>query len=97
MKMESAGAAKGHGMAVASQTNLKPKEGTKLRARYDLFMANKGVPIDRPLSGKRNPRLIHDLRDYYGLDIRCLGYRRWVLAGEWFGPVYIDYIADKIK
>lgn len=79
---------------------LAPKEGSKLRRAFDLLMANKGVPIDVALTcfeGKRNlHRVVDDLQDYYGLDIRMLQPGKWVLAGEWFGKNYRDYIADRI-
>ena len=91
MKMESAAAAKGKGRG---QSHIKPREGSRTRFLYDMFMSNKGIPITYTAN---EPAKIEALRDYYGLDIRCLGCRRWVLAGEWFGPVYIDYIADEIK
>ena len=41
-------------------------------------------------------RTITDLRDYYGLDIRKITTRKWVLAGEWIGRTYVDYIADHL-
>lgn len=40
---------------------------------------------------------LYYLRDFYGLDIRNFGRRRWCLVGEWFGKEYKDYIAEKIK
>jgi hypothetical protein len=96
MKMESAAAAKGKGRgnSLSAQSHIKPMEGSRTRFLYDMFMSNKGIPIAYTAN---EPAKIEALRDYYGLDIRCLGSRRWVLAGEWFGPVYIDYIADKIR
>jgi hypothetical protein len=30
----------------------------------------------------------------YGLDIRK-GHGKWLLAGEWFGKVYIDYVVEQ--
>ena len=76
-----------------------PAEGTKLRSLYDLFMCRKGEVLEDAISVrlKGNGRALADLRDYYGLDIRCIGYRQWVLAGEWFGRVYVDYIAERIR
>lgn len=78
-----------------------PREGSKIREVYDLFYANKGVAIEWHFSGSN--RLILDLQDYYGLDIRNLQKgsprtgrpSKWVLAGEWFGKTYVDYIATK--
>lgn len=78
-----------------------PREGSKIRAVYDLLQANKGCPIEVTLcSGGHS--VVRDLMDYYGLDIRCIRQGggavkpKWVLAGEWFGRVYIDYIAEHI-
>ena len=61
-----------------------------------VFCANKGVPV-RYVTRQNNPNQISVLCDEYGLDIRRLAYRKWVLAGEWFGDVYVDYIADRIN
>jgi hypothetical protein len=102
MRVESVSALKrikhGHG-----RTALYPHEGTRTRALYDLFKANEGIPIgDLSLSVSDHNTLIR-LQDFYGLDIRCIhrgGHQRgkstWVLAGEWFGSRYVDYIAQRI-
>jgi len=81
--------------------NTVPREGTAIREIYDLFQANKGVPIEFTIP--RNRRVVDSLIDFYGLDIRCLhrgrrhcGKSRWVLAGEWFGSVYVDYVAAHV-
>lgn len=96
MKMESVSTAKGRRRASAQ---LISTDGTRVRRLYDLLMANKGIPLDVPLTkfdGRPIGRVISCLTDYYGLDIRKLHNGRWVLAGEWFGPAYRDYIADRI-
>ena|SRR6202035_1996578 len=96
MRMESAARAKGNGMGTAQ---LRPREGTRTRAVYDLLYENKGIPLNVPLSmlgGKRSKNLINAIRDFYGLDVRCISIGKWVLAGEWFGKTYVDYIADHI-
>lgn len=72
-----------------------PREGTRLREIYDLLQSNKGTPTDFTCR-KRDTNRIDQLRDFYGLDIRNIGYRRWLLAGEWFGKVYIDYVAERV-
>lgn len=99
MRMESAAASKGTKSGAATR-NLRPRDGTKLRALYDQFMANKGVPVEMTIAamlGSPNKGgEVDQLRDFYGLDIRKLGYGRWVLAGEWFGKTYVDYIAERI-
>lgn len=72
-----------------------PRDGTKLRQVYDLFQRNKGNTIEFAVTRQTIARQISDLRDYYGLDIIRIGKCQWVLAGEWFGRVYIDYIANQ--
>jgi|SRR5687768_2162379 len=81
-----------------SPTNPFPKEGTRIRDVYDLFQANKGVPIDFKTNRTgASTRVVSDLVDFYGLDIRRIRNGVWVLAGEWFGKVYVDYIAQNIE
>ncbi len=70
-----------------------PREGSKIRAVYDLFQANKGRVIFINFNGVHPDQLT----DYYGLDIRNMGYGKWVLAGEWFGKVYLDYISARFE
>lgn len=92
MRCESVASIKGN----SHFQNPKPREGTRLREVYDLFYLNKGLPVEFFHSGKDNSSLIK-LIDFYGLDIRCISRGKWVLAGEWFGKVYVDYIAEHIK
>lgn len=44
-------------------------------------------------------RGLNDLIDYYGLDIRPFNQRKhpqsYWLVGEWFGSIYIDYVAKR--
>jgi hypothetical protein len=70
-----------------------PEEGTRARAVYDRLYAYKGRPvfIADLLKGNRG-RTLGDLRDYYGCDIRRVNYRHHLLAGEWFGSEYVDYV-----
>lgn len=37
------------------------------------------------------------LQNDYGLDIRKIKRGSWVLAGEWNGSIYIDYIAQIVN
>jgi hypothetical protein len=84
----------------------KPREGTLLREIYDLFKANEGLPIELNVASKFRGNCCaasEQLQSIYGLDIRCLypkcGHRKvsiWVLAGEWFGMDYVDYIARRL-
>ena len=74
--------------------NPMPGAGTQLRALYDLFMSSKGRVIDFNYPTGGRPML--DLADYYGLDIRRVARGKWVLAGEWYGRVYLDYLAEHL-
>lgn len=76
------------------QVHPRPRDGTKLRKLYDLFAASKGKAIPFKCAGYQ--RQVADLVDYYGLDIRRVRNGTWILAGEWFGRVYVDYIADRL-
>jgi hypothetical protein len=77
-----------------------PKEGTKTRKVYDLLMENRGRWVDISPSSfgiKYSGALgsiSEALMNSYGLDIRK-GYGKWLLAGEWFGKVYIDYVVEQ--
>ena len=80
----------------------KPREGSAVRKLYDRFMANKGIVIELVTHGTSRERRItyhqiEQLRNTYGLDIRMIRYRQWVLAGEWFGGKYVDYIAERLR
>ena len=69
-----------------------PGSGTNLRKLYDMFMTNQGRVIAWH-HRSWNSRNLDDLRDYHGLDIRRVGKGKWLLAGEWCGKVYVDYVA----
>lgn len=102
MRVESAASAKETRHGVHNQHQI-PAGGSVARRVYDLLMQNKGIPIDVSLtaiaagSRKSHGRVLEDLRDFYGLDIRRIQNRRWVLAGEWFGKDYRDYIAEHLE
>jgi hypothetical protein len=91
MHVETGGTIKGtfHGKLAS-----RPRHGSRIRALYDLFKASEGSPIEFKIDGHQRP--INTLRDTYGLDIRCIRRGTWVLAGEWFGYRYVDYIAQRI-
>lgn len=94
MRLFSANQIKGRKSRVV---HSRPKPGTELGELYDLFQASKGAPIQVDYKdGKRSNRLIA-LQDFYGLDIRHVSKKHYVLAGEWFGRVYIDYIAERVE
>jgi hypothetical protein len=73
-----------------------PKEGTKTRELYNLFMSNKGKVIDIDFGDRTqmNWRIKENLMDFYGLDIRSFGRKKWCLVGEWDGRAYIDYMSQ---
>ena len=80
----------------------RPTPGTRAGDIYDRLMSSKGIPIE--IGSQEFMTIMVALTDYYGLDIRHvqrankrLGLKsKYVLAGEWFGRVYIDYIAERI-
>src|SRR3954465_4784253 len=77
-----------------------PKEGTKTRKVYDLLMGHRGrwVTISSSSFGTTASsisRISERLINSYGLDIRKNYGGKWLLAGEWFGKVYIDYVVEK--
>jgi len=74
-----------------------PKEGSNLSRIYNLFNDHKGELVEFTVYKTHDREAVNQLIDYYGLDIRNVSRKKWVLAGEWFGKIYIDYIADKIK
>ena len=82
----------------AGPTNLKPREGTKIRTLYDLFYANKGKAVS--YNYEKGKSVLPQLIDIYGLDIRYVGRGRskqYMLVGEWFGITYVDYLAEELK
>ena len=88
--MRVASAAKIKGAKRGGPTNDAPREGTAIRAVYDMFLKHRGHVV--PFAVHRGDgEKIRYLRDFYGLDIRHVSYGRWLLAGEWFGRVYVDY------
>ena len=93
------------GIYTFDKLQQKPRQGSRLRAIYDVFVENKGKPIEMPAGLDKGN--MAQLTDYYGLDIRHIqrGFHRnginrpslYVLAGEWFGKTYIDYIAEVME
>lgn len=71
-----------------------------MRVLYDLLMNNAGKPVDLVYT-RSDGRRMQALSDFYGLDIRIAQYASkfrgrkllHILAGEWFGKVYVDYLA----
>jgi|SRR5882762_5400426 len=79
MHFESAAAAKGKMTCPAQDL---PREGSHIRKVYDLFMANKGIPINFIHHTPYGGRPVETLRDTYGLDIRCIAPGRWFLLAN---------------
>ena len=73
-----------------------PAKGTRLRQIYDLFQASQGLPVKLSLSKNDVKGTFSQLINFYGMDIRHIAKHEWVLAGEWIGRVYIDYIAERL-
>lgn len=73
----------------------EPTPGSKIREVYDFFMSNKGRVVNYThIVNHRN--MMERLVDDYGLDIRCVKRGQWLLAGEWVGRVYIDYVVERM-
>lgn len=97
MKMMSVSEMKGR-FSRASYEDQGPREGTKLREIYDMFKAKPGMPI-RFFVDERKHACISQLQDFYGLDIRRVDRNKrgmWILAGEWFGSRYRDYVEERL-
>lgn len=96
MRMDSAANSKRQ----EQSSHLQPREGTSLRRMYDILITSKGIPVEVALcrfEGRNGTHtMVESLRSFYGLDIRKIEPGKWVLAGEWFGKTYCDYIADRI-
>jgi hypothetical protein len=109
MRMMSAAEAKtGH-----FRGQMKPREGSRLRAIYDRLQENRGSfvslmdLIDYRYQSNRVWRVM--LENTYGLDIRShsVGKGRgsgrggrtitYALVGEWFGDCYVDYVAERFR
>jgi len=104
MRTESAYSVKGKRRGKGQQKI--PRAGSKVRGLWDLLHLYKGEIVTLPLSLMFHNTAINHLRDFYGLDIRNLGGdghgrkrmgSRWILAGEWFGSRYVDYISQSKK
>lgn len=80
----------------------KPREGSVTRQLFDRFTQAPGRIIEFQSTTRTEDVLLRTLRITYGLDIRVVRqgstkvHRKstWILAGEWFGSIYIDYIAE---
>lgn len=93
--MHTASAAAMKGYYKITNSREIPREGTKIRELYDLFIGRKGQVVRVAQAGRRQTA-IRRLQDSYGLDVRPLGKGRWMLVGEWCGKVYLDYTPEAI-
>lgn len=82
-----------------------PRPGTRARQVYDFLRLHRGRTVDtRPLwremmmpSHKGEfGSILSRLQDDYGCDIRRVKNGHYILAGEWFGSHYTDYVAQAI-
>ena len=95
------------GKKLGSPLQNKPREGTILRSFYDMFLENKGIPLHgtpaewyrafggKSLNAKGNTSYqatMEQLKNFYGLDIRRLKHKTYILAGEWIDGKYHDYM-----
>jgi len=70
-----------------------PKEGSKLREVYDLFMTNKGKSIEYRCSKMRGSNQLTSLENFYGLDIKRTGEHQRMLVGQYMNNgEYISYV-----
>jgi hypothetical protein len=91
---------------------MKPREGSRLRAIYDRLQENRGcfVSLDDLVNVGPHYTAWHArLRDELGFDIRkhvtCGGpgsgrgcqTTTYALVGEWFGDCYVDYVAERFR
>lgn len=70
----------------------KPKEGTKLRDLYELFMSNKGIVLE--VNNTEHPyaaKAIDQLNDFYDLDIKKIKRGQWRLCGQYVGKEYVAF------
>jgi hypothetical protein len=89
-----------HKLRVQTVADYKGKHGGKTHGR----LPSEGSRI-RALNKKERTKFqttIQQLMDFYGCDIRSLGRQgvmgygpRYILVGEWDGPKYIDYLAER--
>src|SRR5882672_1027113 len=104
-RIASAGSLKG---TAHNPLQRMPRPGTRLRELWDLLHLYRGEVFVDDLTMRYCRGSMDQLRYFYGLDIRNLGATsrngrgkgrgpsRWVLAGEWIGPKYVDYIAERL-
>lgn len=78
----------------------RPDPGTYIGICYDTLQSSKGVKVYLgqvvPANGRKQRHIatIINVLDYtWGLDIIRCGKGYYILAGEWFGSKYVDYIA----
>lgn len=78
-------------------TPSAPQQGSGIGVVWALLQANKGRAVHRPDGMKKVvwEAALGQLRDFWGLDINRPGTSP-MLVGEWFGKVYVDYLAEAL-
>ena len=78
-----------------------PSEGSLARRVYDQLFADNGKEVElKGLEGTHRGAIgaaIVALSDFYGMDIRHFSKSKYILAGEWCGRVYIDYVVERMN
>ena len=76
-----------------------PREGTKIRELFDLFVEFRGQIIDFGHEGRKYDHQlatrIKYLQDMYGMNITHLHLGKWCYRGEYIGGKYVAYDNDK--
>lgn len=88
----------------------RPREGSRIREVYDIFMENRGQPVKlrflNNFQSKAPPpgppvfqsTILAQLRDIYGLEIVRVKKHTWMLIGEWHrNNIYVDYSDGKYR
>jgi len=80
---------------------VTPRDGTKIRAVFDLFDQNRGAIMTLNASLTKDMALkpgishsIDHLNIMYDMDIRRLGRASYCLAGRWVDGKYEDYFVE---
>ena len=76
-----------------------PREGTKIRALFDLFVEFRGQIIDFGANSYKVDKTLGTrvkyLQDMYGMNITHLSLGKWCYRGEYIGGKYVAYDNDK--
>lgn len=110
MRPDSAASQKGTRRGAPRQK--RPREDSRIGKLYDRLKTDPAYPVTFEGIGTAEEvhGLVEQLRNFYGLDIRCVkkhyaGYHApekrhpsvYMLVGEYDGPNYIDYVAQRVE